>query len=145
VPKVKLRGRPKGVKRPSLSSLKKKAWKLLSELVRRNKNGAHVPDGWNVCYTCDAAKPWQELQAGHAIPGRTGAVLLDEEILRPQDAKCNIWGRGMHHVFAAKLIKENGMDWWEQKLSTSRQIKKWSRDELEQKIESYKARLQALG
>jgi hypothetical protein len=72
-------------------------------------------------------------------------TLLDEEIIRPQDARCNIWGSGQHHIFAAKLIKENGMDWWEKKLQDSRQIKKWSRSDLLSKIEEYRGRLKALG
>lgn len=130
---------------PTLAKLKVKAWYLLSELVRRNKPCESVPEGWQVCYTCGAAKRWQEMQAGHAIPGRTGAVLLDEEIIRPQDEKCNIWGRGMYHIFSTKLIKENGMDWWEKKLQDSRQVKKWSRSDLEEKITEYRSRLEALG
>jgi hypothetical protein len=100
------------------------------------------------------------MQAGHAIPGRTGAVLLDEEVIRPQDAKCNIWGRGQYHIFAAKLIREKAESrpmrdgyadfdsahlWWEAKLQASRQVRKWQRSELEEKITSYQARLSQLG
>ena len=128
-------------KAKSLASLKRRAWKLLSEVVRRQ--WASV-DGYVVCYTCGNAANWKEMQAGHAIPGRTGAVLLDEDIIRPQDEKCNIWGRGMHHIFAGKLIRENGVDWWDRKLSESRSVVKWTRSDLEAKIEKYRARLQAL-
>jgi hypothetical protein len=89
------------------------------------------------------------MHAGHAIPGRSGAVLLDEEIVRPQCPTCNLlppYGRGgEYHIFAAKLIRENGMDWWERKLASAKQINKWTRPELEDKIESYKARLASLG
>ena len=88
------------------------------------------------------------MQAGHAIPGRTGMVLFDEEIIRPQCVRCNIWGRGMLHIFAPKLIQERnhsadgmGPEWWERKLLASRQVRKWSRTELEELIQSYRERL----
>jgi len=128
-------------KTQTVAQLKKRAWKLLSEIVRRKYADS---SGFSRCYTCGDAAHWSDLHAGHAIPGRTGAVLLDEDILRPQDAKCNIWGRGMHHIFAAKLIKEHSMDWWEAKLASAKQVKKWSRSDLLSKIEEYQAKIAAL-
>lgn len=145
-------------KQKTLHALKVRAWKLLSECVRREAADAN---GMVRCYTCDEVSHWKEIQCGHAIPGRTGATLLDEEILRPQNAKCNIWGRGQYHIFAAKLIREKAeeltkrgdslapfstaMDWWQFKLQDSRQVRKWDRQALEEKIEGYKARLDSLG
>jgi len=143
--------RKKGKKSPTVPKLKAKAWALLSECIRHE--AAERDDSDYVgCYTCGDVHPWKSgvtgMNAGHAIPGRSGAVLLDEEVIRPQCNKCNAkppFGRGgEYHIFAAKLIKENGMDWWEAKLQSSRQIKKWSRSELEEKISSYKARLNGL-
>jgi hypothetical protein len=84
------------------------------------------------------------MQAGHAIGGRTGMVLLDEDIIRPQCYRCNVALRGNYPVFVTKLVRENGLDWWEHKLSESRQVRKWTRTELEEKIASYKARLKTL-
>lgn len=132
----------KARKAPTVAKLKKQAWKLLSELVRRNNADG---SGWCHCYTCSQSGPWKIMQAGHAIPGRTGAVLLDEEIIRPQCVQCNIWGRGMHYIFSTKLIQENGMEWWERKLLGVHQIAKWSRSDLQSKIEDYKERLAKLG
>ena len=133
-------GRSKGRRAPSLAALKRKAWKLLSLVVRKSAG----PYGSAFCYTCGVEKPTYALQAGHVIPGRGGAVLLDEEIIRPQCEVCNVWKRGQYHIFATKLIEENGMDWWQKKLLGSMQVKKWNREELEEKIASYKARLEAL-
>jgi hypothetical protein len=104
------------------------------------------------------------IQAGHAIGGRAGAVLLDEELIRPQDYHCNVGLRGNYPVFVTKLIREKAreigasseigtppaepiaaaMEWWEGKLAASRQVRKWNRQDLEEKIESYKARLNGL-
>ena len=138
-----MRQKPKTRKKPapSLAKLKKTAWGLLSECVRREASEYYDSD-YLGCYTCGAVKLWNDgMQAGHAIGGRDGAVLLDEEIIRPQCVRCNIMLHGNYGIFATKLIIENGMDWWEKKLSDSRQVRKWNRGELEAKCEEYKARL----
>jgi hypothetical protein len=125
----------------SIGQLKKTAWDLLSKIIRLT----YADDGGTVeCFTCGKLMYWKESQAGHAIPGRTGAVLLDEEILRPQCAGCNIFGRGMYHVYTTKLIKEKGLDWWECKLVESKKVRKWNKVELIEVIEGYKKRLERL-
>lgn len=125
----------------TLAALKKKAWKLLSEFIRRS----HADEGGtNQCYTCGRLMHWKESQAGHAIGGRRGAVLLDETIIKVQCCACNVFLRGNYPVFTTKLIKEKGMEWWEGKLEQSRQVRKWSRAELEEFIDSYKQKLGAM-
>lgn len=124
------------------ASLKKKAWKILSEFIRRSYSDRN---GFCRCYTCEKVLDWKtDAQAGHAIGGRRGAVLLDPEIIRPQCVGCNVFGRGNYPIFTTKLIKEKGMDWWEGKLEQSRQVRKWTRSELEEFIETYKEKLNAL-
>lgn len=106
-----------------------------------------MPDegGFCGCYTCGHPIHWKlEAQAGHAIPGRTGAVLLDSEIVRPQCYRCNVAMGGRYEIFAAKLIRENGIEWFERKLDNARHVKKWNRTELEGFIETYKAKLKEL-
>ena len=77
------------------------------------------------------------MQAGHAIGGRTGSVLFDVDIIRVQCPRCNIFLRGNYVVFVTKLIHEKGMEWWDAKLQASRQVRKWSRSELEELIKRY--------
>ena len=128
-------------KRPTLGKLKKKAWSVLSEFIRRS----YADQGGTVeCYTCGKLMFWKECHAGHAIPGRHGAVLLDPEIIRPQCPVDNIWRGGCYEVFATKLIRENGLEWFERKLENSRQVRKWNRSELEEFIETYKNKLMEL-
>src|SRR3972149_1215727 len=130
------RGRKKGKGLPTLASLKKKAWKVLSRFVRSQAADYRgIAEG----YTCGVRAPSQWLQAGHAIPGRTGSVLFDLEIIRPQCYRCNGAMRGQHHIFAAKLIREHGLEWWEQKERDSHKIVKWSRADLEALIVKYSA------
>ena len=97
------------------------------------------------CYTCSAPiHAILEAQAGHAIPGRHGAVLFDVEIIRPQCYRCNCAMGGRYEIFATKLIRENGIEWFERKLQGAREIVKYSRADLEALIESYKNKLEAL-
>ena len=84
------------------------------------------------------------MQAGHAIGGRHNAVLFDEEIIRPQCCGCNIFKRGNYPVFAAKLVREHGIDWWEKKLIEAQQLKMYTRTDLEEMIKSYRERLDRL-
>jgi hypothetical protein len=87
---------------------------------------------------------WRDSQAGHAIGGRTNSVLLDESIIRVQCVSCNVFMRGNYPVFTTKLIKENGMDWWEEKLAGARKVVKFTREDLEDLIAAYKAKLEML-
>jgi hypothetical protein len=129
-------------KKPSLKSLKNKAWKLCSEYVRRKEADA---GGYVHCYTCLAPIHWKlEAQAGHAIGGRNNAVLLDVEIIRPQCVACNVFRRGNYPIFAAKLIRENGIEWFEKKLAGARGAVKLTRSDYEGKIDYFKRLLAQL-
>ena len=129
-------------KKTTVASLKKKAWKLVSEYVRRRDADE---GGFCGCYTCGAPIHWKyEGQAGHAIPGRNNAVLLDADICRLQCRRCNVFMGGRYEIFAAKLIRENGLEWFEEKLAGARQAVKLDRASLEAIIESYKAKLEEL-
>lgn len=131
-------------KKPGLKGLKRKCWDLFSVYIRRR----HADEGGTVeCYTCGKLLHWKyDAQAGHAIGGRGAAVLFDEEICRPQCYACNAKhiGNGRYHIFSRKLIAENGMDWWDTKLFQAGQSVKRTRDDIEQLIEHYKAKVQEL-
>lgn len=121
-------------KKPSLRSLKKKVWKVFSQWIRLKD----ADEGGTVqCYTCGCLMHWKESHAGHAIPGRHNAVLFDEDIVKTQCPKDNLFGGGMYHVFATKLIKEHGMEWWEAKLAGAKQVVKWTAADLEEKLQFY--------
>lgn len=114
----------------------------MSELVRRRDADE---GGTTQCYTCGAYLHWKyDAQAGHAIPGRHNAVLLDLDILRPQCYACNCARKGMHHIFATKLIQENGMAWWESKLEGAKRVVKYTRSDLEDLISEYQQKLEAI-
>ena len=128
-------------RKSTIKGLKNKAWKLFSEYVRRK----HADEGGTAsCYTCGQLAYWKDLQCGHAIPGRHGAVLFDEEICRPQCPRDNVFLGGRYEIFTTRLIKENGMAWWEAKLDGAKRVVKYTRSDLEALIESYKQKLREL-
>ena len=129
------------MKKPSLKSLKAKLWKIFSEYVRRKYTDT---EGYARCYTSGVLRHWKDLQCGHAIGGRHNAVLFDEEICRPQSVAENVFKRGNYPVFTTKLIKENGMEWWERKLERSNQIVKFTRVDIEEMIGQYQQKLDCL-
>ena len=137
-----MKKKKKKPKLKSLSSLKKKAWTLFSQYIRKK---AMDPDSHCICYTCGDYSRWLEMQAGHAIPGRHNAVLFDEEIVKVQCVACNIFKRGNYPIFTTKLIKAHGMEWWENKLANSRKTVKYTRFDIQEIIDKYTERLKAYG
>lgn len=71
-------------------------------------------------------------------------MLFDEEICRPQSVAENVFKRGNYPVFTAKLIRENSLEWFEAKLAGARCVKKITRSDLEEMIETYKNKLATL-
>jgi hypothetical protein len=132
------------LKKPTLSSLRKKAWKLVSEYCRRREADE---GGFVHCYTCSHPIHWKyEAQAGHAIGGRRNAVLFDDSIIRPQCYACNAKhiGNGRPHIFMTKLVLENGWDWWTVKVDEAKRAVKYTSSDLEDLIQSYKQKLESL-
>jgi hypothetical protein len=128
-------------KKPTLRGLKNKAWKIFSEWIRRKDADQ---GGTVTCYTCGKLMFWKEAHAGHALPGRHNAVLLDNDIVRVQCPPCNLWKGGNYPVFTAKLIRENGLEWFESKLQGAKQVVKYTRSDLEDLINDYKQKLAEL-
>jgi hypothetical protein len=119
----------KKVSQKNLRWHKDRAWKAMSQYVRMK----HADEsGYSMCYTCGVAAHWKELQAGHAIQGRHGKVLFDEEIIRPQCLYCNVMRRGEYGRFAAKLIQEHGLEWYIKKQNESHGLLKMTRGDYDE-------------
>jgi hypothetical protein len=132
------------LKKPALKSVKKKAWDLMSQWVRRKDADE---GGTTQCFTCDRLIDWKyESQAGHAIGGRKNAVLLDEAIIRPQCYPCNAKhiGNGRYDVFIRKLIELHGIEWMQKKSMEARQPKKMYVADYEEIIADLKMKLHNL-
>jgi len=65
----------------------------------------------NTCYTCGATNlVGSNLHLGHFIPRSTCGALLRYDLrnLRPQCARCNLWGNGEGAMFYQHLEEEIG-------------------------------------
>lgn len=94
------------MKKPKISTLKKKAWKLMSEYIRRKYADEF---GMVECVSCAppaTRKYWKLQQAGHFVPrGRGNACYFLEENIHPQCFQCNI-NLGGNPAGYAKFIKD---------------------------------------
>jgi hypothetical protein len=128
-------------KKPTLKSLKNKAWKVFSEWVRRKD----ADEGGTVhCVTCRAPIYWKEAHAGHFVGGRNNAVLLHPDIVHPQCVRCNIFLSGNYAEYALYMLDKFGREKVEEFLSLRRQVVKLTRADFEASIETYQQKLKDL-
>ena len=124
----------KKIKHISLKVLRKKAWALQSEYVRRSERG--------ICYTCGSHNEWKNTQCGHYIHGNWMDFILMN--LHCQCISCNHFKSGNGTVYAERMIAEYG----EQAVSELRvwsqqnKNKKYNIFELEELITKYKTLLE---
>lgn len=72
----------------SVTVLKSKLWKIISEYIRRKYADSNE---FCKCVTCDTTKHWKELHAGHFCPaGASSYLRYVENNIHPQCYHCNI-------------------------------------------------------
>jgi len=121
-------------KENSLRFLKKKVWEVFSQYIRLKEADSN---GIVKCYTCGQPLYWKEAQAGHGLGGRSNLILFDEEIVKPQCKRCNIFLGGNYDVFHEKLIEENGLEWFKNKIKIKYQQKQFTVQELQDLYRKY--------
>lgn len=93
------------------------------------------------CFTCEATKPYKEMDAGHYISRRHYSTRFDDRNVHPQCPRCNRFRHGEMDVYALNLRYKYGDDILEilnkekEKIRdyTSCELKefrKWLRDEI---------------
>jgi len=119
-------------KRPTLSSLKKKAWILFSQYIRmRDCLRTTGCASYGLCITCGKRYHIKLLQAGHFISGRHNANLFNEEGCHAQCYNCNINLRGNTLEYRRQIIKLYGEGYDEVLETQARKIMKFTPSELE--------------
>lgn len=122
-------------KLPPLPRLKKKAWKLFSEYVRRRNCDSF---GFTKCFTCPQTGHWKEFQAGHYIPQSISLALVFNEInVQTQCGGCNLYRQGNPTVFAIELRKKYGENILEELQSLRKEGFRYTRSDYEEMIERY--------
>lgn len=122
----------------TVNQLKKKAWKLVSEYVRRSNADWK---GDVRCVTCQKTMPWKEAQAGHFIQGRRNAVVFDLRHIYPQCMPCNVFRHGNLIAYYPFMIKQVGEEVIEELKELNKHDKQFTRTELEVLIESLKEKI----
>jgi hypothetical protein len=130
--------RTKKIKAKTPSQLKADCWALYSKWIRKKYSDTV---GMCSCYTCGTIAPAKDMQSGHGIAGRGNVVLFCDEIVRVQCPACNLWKGGNYQVFVPKLIKEIGMERYEEIERASHLPHKFPKGYLEGKIIELKALL----
>ena len=129
---------PKKRKRGSIAILKDKAWKLLSHAIRLE---AADPNGYVSCVTCGTTKPWQEMEAGHFVPGRGNSILFDERGIYCQCSRCNrMEGGNLPHYFEY-MRSQQGLAVINELMTLARQPRRLYKPELHAMIEQYQDRI----
>jgi hypothetical protein len=122
------------MRKPTRKILRKKAWKLQSEYIRRSEKG--------ICYTCGKHNHWKLCHAGHYI--HKDCLDFDLVNIHCQCVRCNSYLSGNLGVYAERLIAEYGETAVAELRQRANTIKKFTTEELEDLITTYKERLMAL-
>jgi hypothetical protein len=136
--------KPKKAKK-TIGNTKQKAWVAFSRYMRTLgclKSSGNKENGQ--CYTCDTWHDIKDLQAGHFIGGRKGAVLFDEELIRNQCMACNVFLHGNYSEYTVRMIAEVGMKKVREFMARKGLVKKYSRQDYIEIEETYKQKLKEL-
>ena len=128
-------------KKPTVSSLKKKLWKIVSEYIRRKYSDWK---GDVKCFTCGRQYHWKQIQAGHFIGGRHNAILYDERNIRPQCYGCNVMKHGDQLNYYRKLVAIHGEKYVKELERLDKTTKQFTVNELIELIDLYTAKLHKL-
>ncbi len=132
-------------RKKSLTYYKNKAWRVFSKYIRTRDCLATTdfPDQGK-CVTCGKYFPFSELQAGHAIGGRSNSILFDEKLVSAQCRACNHYGNGRYGEYSVWFIKKYGLKEWEAKVKLSRTLVKYTQQDYKDIHDKYKAKLDRL-
>ena len=97
-------------------------------------------EGWGECFTCGRIRHYKEVDCGHFITRAKLATRWDEMNVAFQCKQCNMTG-GQQFVFGKKLDEIHGEGTAEAILLKSNQNKKWTVEELEEKVRYYRRKV----
>ena len=121
---------PKNSKKPTRSKIVKKLDIIFSQYIRLKYADKR---GMVKCWTCGREYFWKNIQNGHFQSRRSYATRWEEDNCRPQCLKCNMFDQGRQYEFGLKLGEELAQEMH----IKSKQIVKFTSDELIEKIDHY--------
>jgi hypothetical protein len=131
------------LKKPTISSLKKKLDIIFSKYIRLKDAD---PSGNVECYTCGVVKQWEKdgMQAGHFMSRKHTITRWDEQNVKPQCYTCNCHYYGRQYEFGLRLNTEYGEGTSEGLLQKSRQLQKNNIVDLLKLIENFTKKVSEL-
>lgn len=120
----------------SAKSLIKKLDGIFSKWVRLS---AADEGGTVQCVTCPKLMHWTggEAQAGHFVKRQHLATRFDERNVNVQCVRCNKWLNGNEGEHGAYIIRKHGLPAHDELMALKREVRKFTREELEGLIEKY--------
>lgn len=119
--------------------------RIFGEWIRRKDADSN---GIVRCVTCGIVRHYKEttqINAGHFWKRQHQATRFDPRNVHVQCVRCNNFRGGAEAEHAAYIIREYGLEVFEELERRHTQIKKWTRDEIESMLEDYKQKLAELG
>ena len=89
------------------------------------------------CVTCGVKKHYTEMDAGHFVSRRHYATRWTSSNCHVQCKKCNNWGAGESYLMGKYIDKAYGVGTADELITLSRQIKKFTDEDLKELIEKY--------
>ena len=127
-------------KKPTEKQLKIKLDKNFSLYIRwRDSDGI----GLN-CISCGNYIKIEDAQNGHLISRRHNATKYDEANCNGQCFPCNLWKRGNIAYYMRNLEEKIGRKAVDEVIRKSKQIKKFTRSELEEMLEYFTKELEEI-
>jgi hypothetical protein len=120
-------------KKPTRSTLVKKLDSIFSIYIRQRYAVNEIAE----CYTCGKKDHWKKLQAGHFASRRHYSTRWDENNVQVQCYGCNIANQGMQFEFGKKLCLQFDNNFADELMIKSKQIRKFTDVELQEKIDYY--------
>jgi hypothetical protein len=121
-------------KKPTRSKVVKKLDAVFSQYIRlsnADKNGICT------CVTCGKKYHWKQIQSGHFMSRKHYSTRWVEDNVKPQCYGCNVMQQGQQYRFSKYL----GNNLSEQLYSKSKEVVKFTTDELQDKITYYSERV----
>jgi hypothetical protein len=127
------------VKKPSRKNIVKKLDNAFSQYIRLRYADAH---GTTECYTCGKKDHWKKLQCGHFMSRKHYATRWDDTNCQVQCSACNVFRYGEQYIFGTNLDNDYGSGTADSLHLASRQIVKFSNDDLLEKLDYYKQKIE---
>jgi len=128
---------PKNSKKPTRSKIVKKLDVIFSQYIRLKYSDNQ---GMANCFTCGKRDHWKKLQCGHFQSRKNYSTRWEEDNCRVQCLGCNMFKSGEQYVFGLNLGKELA----EKMYVKSKEIVKFTNDELIDMIDSFTSKVKKL-